>query len=160
MNSRNHLKKLFKKTVSASQELCTTSLCSLHSENGYSRVHTSIYIYIAAPDWAYAVFLSAQVPPERTCAMFSSAQVAPEHTCAVFSKAQVAPERTCALISSAQVAAERTCAVFSSAQVAPERICAVFSSAQVAPERTCAVFSRENSSFLRLNHENRSHLGA
>ena len=46
MSSRKHLKKLFKKTVSASQELCTTWLCSLHSENGYSRVHTSIHIYI------------------------------------------------------------------------------------------------------------------
>ena len=36
------MKGLFKKTVSASQELCITSLCSLHSENGHSRIHTSI----------------------------------------------------------------------------------------------------------------------
>ena len=41
-----HLKELFKKTVSASQGLCNTSLCSLCSENGYSQVHSSIYIYI------------------------------------------------------------------------------------------------------------------
>ena len=40
-----HLKELFKKTVSASQGLCNASLCSLCSENGYSQVHTSIYLY-------------------------------------------------------------------------------------------------------------------
>ena len=40
------LKELFTKTVSASLTLCNTSLCSLRSENGYSQVHTSIYIYI------------------------------------------------------------------------------------------------------------------
>ena len=42
----NHLKELFKKTVSASQGLCNTSLCSLCSEDGYSQVHTRVYIYI------------------------------------------------------------------------------------------------------------------
>ena len=46
MDLKEHLKELFKKPVSASQELCITSLCSLHSENGHSQVHTSIYIYI------------------------------------------------------------------------------------------------------------------
>ena len=38
--TRDHLKEPFKKTVSAFQELCDTSLCSLCSEDGYSQDHT------------------------------------------------------------------------------------------------------------------------
>ena len=69
MNSRKHLKKLFKKTVSASQELCTTSLRSLHSENGYSRVHTSIYIYpCSGPDRTEATQVTNPPSPLYFCA--------------------------------------------------------------------------------------------
>ena len=45
----NCSRKLFEETVQGSchgsTELCITTLCFIRNENGYSRVHTSIYIY-------------------------------------------------------------------------------------------------------------------